>query len=227
MFTEALRDRFHVHDTENVSAMGYDADMLAVIDEASANGGYTLDAGAGSKSQIFPNVVNLEIVDYESTDVLGVGQRLPFRDACFDAVLSIAVLEHVDDPFQCASELVRVLKPGGILFSAVPFLQPEHGYPEHYFNMTRSGLRRLFEGKGEVLRQFVPAACHPMYALHWFLQVYAASLPDQERHEFESLTVAEVLARPPEQWAHDSVGEALPEHARWILAAGSALILRK
>lgn len=227
MFTEEIRDRFNIHDTENVSGMGYDADALAIIDEVGSNGGFVLDAGAGSKSQIFEHVVNLEIVDYESTDVLGVGQRLPFRDSCFDAVLSIAVLEHVDDPFQCAAELVRVLKPGGRLLVAVPFLQPEHGYPEHYFNMTRSGLRRLFKDKGQVLRQFIPDVSHPVYALNWFLQVYAANLPDRERQEFESLTVGELLGRPPEQWAHNPVGDALPAHARWILACGTALELKK
>ena len=159
MFTKAIRDRFNIHDTENVSAMGYDADALAIIDEASLNRGFVLDAGAGSKSQIFGHVVNMEIVDYESTDVLGVGQRLPFRDSCFDAVLSIAVLEHVDDPFKCAAELVRVLKPGGRLLVAVPFLQPEHGYPEHYFNMTRSGLPSLVSGQGTN-----HASVHPIVA---------------------------------------------------------------
>jgi len=103
---------------------------------------------AGLKSFSYPNVVNMEIVPYASTDAVGVGQSLPFPDDTFDAVLSIAVLEHVNDPFLCARELIRVLKPGGRLMCAVPFLQPEHGYPHHYFNMTRMGLAELFKGGG-------------------------------------------------------------------------------
>jgi SAM-dependent methyltransferase len=100
---------------------------------------------AGLRDIYYDNVVNYEIVDYDTTDVIGPGERLPFRDGVFDAVISIAVLEHVRDPFACAAEIVRVLKPGGELVCSVPFLQPLHGYPHHYYNMTPQGLRALFE----------------------------------------------------------------------------------
>jgi hypothetical protein len=32
----------------------------------------------------------------------------------------------------------------------VPFLQPLHGYPHHYFNMTHMGVRSLFEDQIEI-----------------------------------------------------------------------------
>jgi ubiquinone/menaquinone biosynthesis C-methylase UbiE len=80
----------------------------------------------------------------DSTDVLGVAEELPFVDNAFDAVISVAVLEHVRDPFSAAKEITRVLKPGGKLFGYVPFLQPFHGYPNHYYNMTRVDLANLF-----------------------------------------------------------------------------------
>jgi len=85
--------------------------------------------GAGDQDHIEPSIICSEIVGYKSTDVLAVGQRLPFADASFDGVFSSAVLEHVTDPFACAEELMRVLKPSGRIFCSVPFLQPEHGYP--------------------------------------------------------------------------------------------------
>ncbi|HEX3450908.1 MAG TPA: methyltransferase domain-containing protein, partial [Isosphaeraceae bacterium] len=67
-------------------------------------------------------------------------------DDAFDAVISVPVLEQVRDPFTAAKEITRVLKPGGKLFCCVRFLQPFHGYPNHYYNMTHVGLASLFGG---------------------------------------------------------------------------------
>ncbi|RUT85512.1 class I SAM-dependent methyltransferase, partial [Mesorhizobium sp. M7A.T.Ca.US.000.02.1.1] len=110
-----------------------------------------LDAGAGFRPVYYRNVVNLEIVPYATTDILAVLEKIPFRDESFDYVISNAVLEHVRDPFAAAREMTRVLKPGGEMFVHVPFLQPYHGFPHHYYNMTKDGLRSLFDRDMEVL----------------------------------------------------------------------------
>jgi SAM-dependent methyltransferase len=141
--TDELRQQFNITDTDNVSSNQYDPTALAMIE--TYRDGWILDCGAGSRRVYYDNVVNFEICDYDSTDVRGVGERLPFRDGVFDAAFSFAVLEHVKDPFACAREIARTLKPGGVLYCVVPFLQPLHGYPNHYFNMSHQGLRTLFE----------------------------------------------------------------------------------
>ena len=46
--------------------------------------------------------------------------RLPFRDGTFDKVLASEVLEHLPDDRAALAELLRVLKPGGILALSVP-----------------------------------------------------------------------------------------------------------
>ena len=97
--TDELREAFHIVNTANVSRHGYDEITQSII--ARHKDGLVLDCGAGSRPVYHDNVVNFEICAYESTDVRGVGERLPFRDGVFDAVVSLNVLEHVRAPFAC------------------------------------------------------------------------------------------------------------------------------
>jgi len=50
----------------------------------------------------------------------GVGEDLPFEDASFDFVISLAVLEHVQDIPAVVSEVFRVLRPAGRAYFEVP-----------------------------------------------------------------------------------------------------------
>jgi SAM-dependent methyltransferase len=45
---------------------------------------------------------------------------LPFRDASFDVVFCIYVLEHIDRPHALTSEIKRVLRPGGFCMVLTP-----------------------------------------------------------------------------------------------------------
>jgi SAM-dependent methyltransferase len=186
-----------------------------------------LDCGSGLRSEPHPAVVCLEVAAFPNVDVLGVNQSLPFQDSCFDAVLSLNVLEHVNDPFGCAAEIARVLKPGGSLYCCIPFLQPEHGYPEHYFNSTRSGMRRLFSPSLDLARQFVPRSGEPVFSLHWFLSSYSLALPPQERRSFLEMRVADLIAQPPEQVLDHPWVKNLSEKGKWTLASTTAAIWRK
>lgn len=44
---------------------------------------------------------------------------LPYEDNLFDIVLGAHILEHLPDPSRALNEMVRVLKPGGILIACV------------------------------------------------------------------------------------------------------------
>jgi demethylmenaquinone methyltransferase/2-methoxy-6-polyprenyl-1,4-benzoquinol methylase len=47
--------------------------------------------------------------------VEGDARSLPFDDGCFDAVTFTYLLRYVDDPLATLLELVRVVKPGGVV----------------------------------------------------------------------------------------------------------------
>lgn len=222
--SEELRAGYNIVDTAAVSSNDYDGIALDLIRRYPK--GLILDAGAGLRKNYLPNVVNFEIAPYASTDVLGVGEELPFLDHSFEAVVSLNVLEHVKDPFRCARELSRVLKPGGTLYAAVPFLQHYHGYPHHYYNMTHQGLANLFEGILEVKEQRVLASGYPIWTLCWFLQIYTAGLPEDERAKFEQMKVADFLAGPETLLEKDFVTK-LPEATNFKLASTTMLLATK
>lgn len=223
--TDELRAATRISDTENVSSHDYDQAAMDLVNRYPD--GLILDCGAGRRNRYFQNVVNYEIVDYDTTDVIGVGEQLPFQNDSFDGVLSIAVLEHVRDPFQCAREIVRVLKPGGQLVCAVPFLQPLHGYPHHYYNMTHQGLRALFEDALEIRDQQVTKFFHPIHALVWILASWAKGLEGMaSRNSFLDLRVSDLLIGARQLHDADFVRE-LPMEKQFELACATMILADK
>jgi SAM-dependent methyltransferase len=219
-----LRAQFDIVDTDNVSSNDYDDFVLKLIERHAD--GMVLDCGAGRRAVYFDNVVNFEIAPYDTTDVRGVGEALPFVDAAFDAVISIAVLEHVKDPFQCAREIARVLKPGGELICCVPFLQPYHGYPHHYYNMSHQGIANLFSGLLAVEGVEVYASVLPIWSLSWIVQSWAAGLSGAARQEFLDLRVADLMEPAATYLQRRFVTELPPEKNR-ELASATVLFARK
>ena len=55
----------------------------------------------------------------------GDATKLPFDDGAFDVVITSEVLEHIQDDVAAISEMVRVLKPGGMFAATVPAWLPE------------------------------------------------------------------------------------------------------
>lgn len=67
--------------------------------------------------------------------IVADGAHIPFTDDQFDIVISINVLEHVDDPFATLAECQRVLRPGGvILLHFPPFYGPWGAHLEGWIN---------------------------------------------------------------------------------------------
>lgn len=94
------------------------------------------------------------------------GESLPFPDATFDVVLCDNVVDHARDPARIASELARVLAPGGLLYFTVNVhhqvyawasravgviedagvAMPIAAFADHTVHLTPAAARALFAG---------------------------------------------------------------------------------
>jgi len=165
-------------------------------------------------------------MNYDTTDVVGAGEVLPFKDNSFDVVISIAVLELVKDPFVCAAELLRVLKPGGYLYCAVPFLQPYHAHPNHFYNMTHQGLRNLFKAPLSDIRVEVIPAFLPVHTLWEIISRWSQALNGSVRNKFLNMKISDFMENPYSMHDMDIVKD-LPRDVVHQLAAGNLMTARK
>lgn len=132
-----------------------------------------LDIGCGIRDVVFDNLVTQDIYPTPTaTLVTHPGEKhLPFPYGVFDVILLDSVLEHVPDPVAFLGEAKRVLKKGGVIMGDVPFLQPLHLAPHHYFNFTPYGLASVANQAGLDL-QYARAEAHqrPEFSLEWLLR---------------------------------------------------------
>ena len=69
--------------------------------------------------------------------VLATAERLPFADGTFDGVTFGYLLRYVDDVSRCLEELVRILRPGGIV-GMVEFGRPGGAWRPAWWLYTRT-----------------------------------------------------------------------------------------
>lgn len=155
--------------TETETTHPYSQDVLDILEQV--DNGIALDFGAGNtpKEYLRSNVCYLDVQQYIHTDIVCTTLRLPFHDNCFDAVISQAVFEHIPNPFITAKEIYRILKPGGIVHIDTAFMQPLHGDPSHYFNMTLNALH-LVMSDFEELRSGIKPYQYPSFGLMMQIQ---------------------------------------------------------
>ncbi len=102
--------------------------------DSSPEGSVIFNVGAGY-TDYGPRVLNIDIFDSGTTHVIASALALPFADDTADLVILQGVLEHVEDAQRTLDECRRVLKPGGLFYTEMPFLQPYHESP---IDMRRS-----------------------------------------------------------------------------------------
>ena len=101
-----------------------------VIQGFAADAGFTLDIGCGSSRivQTLPRVVGTDLQIRKLRWLRAPGRPLlasdmnllPFRDGAFDCVINSEVIEHIPRELVRVEELVRVIRPGGLLVLGTP-----------------------------------------------------------------------------------------------------------
>ncbi len=132
--------------------------------------GVFVNVGSGN-TILDPRVINFDASPYDGVDIVCDAADLPLEDASVDVVLDVSVLEHVPDPARVVAEIRRVLRPGGRVYTDVPFVVGYHASPRDFTRWTHEGVVRLHAGfETEML---VPNG-GPTSALLWTFQEWVA-----------------------------------------------------
>jgi ubiquinone/menaquinone biosynthesis C-methylase UbiE len=87
----------------------------------------------------------------------GVAEDIPFPNKYFDVVFCTNVLDHVEDPIKCLSEMARVLKDDGYFVFSIHFAINSKSKvcvkPTHTFNFTEKEVLVLLKKDFEVVQK--------------------------------------------------------------------------
>lgn len=117
----------------------------------------------------------VDIQDADLVDIVADANKLPIASASFDIVVSQALLEHVCNYRRVLGELSRVLKPGGLVYVSIPFMQPYHSSPSDFRRFTVKGIE---EEMGEYIKLSSGVASGPGSAMARFLPTFFMSFTD-------------------------------------------------
>ncbi len=117
--------------------------------------GSILDLG-GSKNADYHKLINgdhtftvVNIDDRYGYDLkFNIEEKFPLADASYDNVLTMNLIEHIFDTHNIFSEVSRVIKPGGLFVSSVPYMHQIHGSPDDYVRYTDSAYKKFAEKYG-------------------------------------------------------------------------------
>lgn len=127
-----------------------------------------LDVGSLNVNGTYRNLVEqrrwqytgLDIAAGDNVDVVADSPYVyPFEDDTFDVVISGSTMEHVQAIWLWIPELVRVLRPGGLLAVITHTQFVYHPYPVDCWRIMPDGMRYLFDLTGALERYDIQMYC--------------------------------------------------------------------
>jgi SAM-dependent methyltransferase len=118
------------------------------------------------------HVIYCDVDKGADVDIFCDAHDLPFKEGYADGLIQTAVLEHVMYPEKAASEISRVVKEGGLIYSELPFMQQVHEGAYDFTRYTLSGHRRLLNNFEEIDTGMVAG---PATALLWSIENFLLS----------------------------------------------------
>jgi 2-polyprenyl-3-methyl-5-hydroxy-6-metoxy-1,4-benzoquinol methylase len=126
---------------------------------------------------------------YHGTKLLPAGSFESFSPESFDAITLWHVLEHVHDLYPYMHQIKKILKPGGVLFIAVPnytsydavkygAFWAAYDVPRHLYHFSPASMQWLLKSAGFHLKEMVPM---------WWDSFYVSLLSEKYRSGHASL----------------------------------------
>lgn len=150
--------------------------------------GVVLDVGGEPESEVayrwprdlVQKWLTLNIDPRKHPDIVAdVTVEIPLPAESVDTVICTEVLEHVRDPLAAIAEMARVLRPGGYMILASPFVHPVHGSVD-LWRFTGDGLELLLRQAGLPLQwcgvQGGPLTVAADWVKWWLSRVRPAAL---------------------------------------------------
>lgn len=145
-----------------------------------------VDLGSYNR-RFYPRSINIDMFEGDTDIIADITKPLPIESNSVDFVACTAVLEHVSHPDFVVSEIYRILRKGGEVWSDIPFMQPYHSSPEDYQRYTITGIKQLFH-EFKIVNAGVG---YPNgYSLMWLLERFKAisyANNDLPRDEYKKL----------------------------------------
>jgi len=98
--------------------------------------GMTLEIGGGSGNlkSYLNDVISTDIVATPWLDTTCDAQALPFQSLCFDNIVMLDVLHHIERPYRFFKEASRTLKPGGRIILLEPAITKLSWFFYHFLH---------------------------------------------------------------------------------------------